>query len=115
MLVSRTFNNINISSGVTEFDLDRLAEHGERHYIYISFLDAAGDKVAANTLTGSVVVKLSKNGVDYGDMIDGSISLADTLTVPHAAGSYTKAKIDLSGITSSGLAESINVEVITYG
>lgn len=119
MLQAQTTQTLNITanSGVSDFDLDPVAQgSAERHYVSLVFKNASGDVVAKNGMTGNVTVFLSEDKNDYGTMFDGTVALgADTYKRPHAAGSYGFARVDFSGVTTPNGATQCEVTVYSHG
>lgn len=76
----------------------------ERHYVHVEFFSDAEyqNMVDKSTMTGVCKVELSENGIEYGTLTNGSISLGSaTYNRPHAAGSYETVRFDPNTISGA--------------
>ena len=78
--------------------------HNFEHYASIEFFtdDTYSTIVDKATMTGTVTVKASEQGKEYGEMFDGVIALGTSdYDRPNAAGSYLNATVTLDSVAGA--------------
>ena len=87
-----------------DFKTPEVGMHNFEHYASIEFFtdDTYSTIVDKATMTGTVTVKASEQGKEYGEMYSGVITLGTSdYDRPNAAGSYLDALINLDSVTGA--------------